>query len=347
MAKELAKQSGNEIMRVPSMLDEQYGLSLRHAVDEKKSSYAEMVRRAVDVALDADASKQALAKEGEMRYVVDITPEVQEQLKKGLVKFDYSKDGHIFAQLRDSKNHFGKKLPIKEELIEQGIDPLELKMAMQMMAVEQKLGEIADTLEDISAGVADVIRGQHNDRLGLYYSGMSLYLEAQGIEDETLRKLVASQSLRALSDAIGQMTQEIQEDIRYLTDGDYKMGKKGASVKAIRERIASIDKSFEVIHKAYLLKAAAYYNAGELAALLTTIDEYGRFIEHAIAPNAPKLSEFDPSDKHLIGGKWDGRSQAFAETVEMRRMLEEGSTFLIEAPNDEFENEEADFIYEG
>ncbi len=321
---------------LPSILDEQYSLSFRKVVNHGRQSYMEIIHKAVEAALDTEEVKVELDSPQEgMRYVVDITPEIQEQIDKGLMRLDYGKDGQIYAQLRDANNHFGKKIPIKEELIERNVDPQELKVAMQMAAIQQQLDKIADTLDEISIGVADVIKGQQNDRLGLYYSGVNLLLEAREIQDEAMRKLVFAQALKSLSDATGQLTQAIQEDIRYLVDGQYS--KKKGRRDEIDRRIASIDKCFDAIHRAAVLKAAVYYDIGETSALLLAVEEYARFINRAIAPHSRKLAEFDVSDKLLIGGKWESRVKALGGTAELRHMLNAGTTLYLEATKDEGE----------
>lgn len=321
---------------LPSMLDDQYSLSFRKVVNHGRQSYMEVIRKAVEAALDTEEAKAELAPPQQgIRYVVDITPQIQEQIDKGLVRLDYGKDGQIYAQLRDTNNHFGKKLPIKEELIERNIDPLELRMAMQMAAIQQQLDRIADTLDEISIGVADVIKGQQNDRLGFYYSGVNLLLEAREVQDETMRKLVFAQALKSLSDATGQLTQAIQEDIRYLVDGQYN--KKRGRREEIDRRMASIDKCFDAIHRAAVLKAAVYYDMGETSALLLAVEEYARFIDRAIAPHSNKLAEFDVTDKLLTGGKWESRVKALGGTAELRRMLATGTTFYLDVPKNESE----------
>ena len=54
---------------------------------------------------------------------------------------------------------------------------------------------------------------------------MSLYLEAREVSDEGLRKLLVVQSLRALSDATAQLDLELQEDVAYLANGEYRKAK--------------------------------------------------------------------------------------------------------------------------
>ena len=49
----------------------------------------------------------------DVKFVVDLSDEMKEQYKQGLLKFDKGKDGKLYAQLRDENNRYGKKLNIK------------------------------------------------------------------------------------------------------------------------------------------------------------------------------------------------------------------------------------------
>lgn len=54
----------------------------------------------------------------DVKFVVDLSDEMKEQYKQGLLKFDKGKDGKLYAQLRDENNRYGKKLNIKEDIKE-------------------------------------------------------------------------------------------------------------------------------------------------------------------------------------------------------------------------------------
>lgn len=226
--------------------------------------------------------------DSQVRYVLDMPKSIEECLRKGTLKLDENKFGELFAQLRGVDGEFGKKIPIKEDLVKQGIDPITAANAMQLQAMQQQLTEVIKALEVISDDIAEVIQGQYNDRLGLYYSGLNLYLEFQHLENENFKQLVASQSIKALSDACAQMTLTLESDIRYLLEGKYKK-KKGQSAEEIESRMTNINQSFEAIHRSYVLKAAVYFYMGETRAMLDTIDQYGKFLSSQIVPNAPKL----------------------------------------------------------
>lgn len=268
--------------------------------------------------------------ESQVLYVLDMPKHIADGLRNGILKLDKNKTGEMFAQLRGADGEFGKKIPIKEELVKQGIDPITAANAMQLQAIEQQLTEVVEALEIISEDIAEVIQGQHNDRLGLYYSGLNLYLESQKVENESFKQLVASQSIKALSDAGAQMRLALESDVRYLLEGKYKK-KRGQSAEEIESRMASINQSFEAIHRSYVLKAAVYFDMGEVEAMLDTIDQYGKFLSSQIVPNAPKLREFDSSDVLLADGVWEKRAKSISAVAEIQKRISSGEMFYLEA----------------
>lgn len=146
-----------------------------------------------------------------MNLVVDLSDELKEKYKKGLLRFDKDKNGNMYAQLRDEKNHYGKKLNIKEQVNEK-----DLIIASQLNVIKDVLDDIVDTLENIEENISHILMEFHNDRVGLYYSGLSLYLEALQVNDASLRKELIAQSLKSLNDSQAQIIQEFKSDIAFL-----------------------------------------------------------------------------------------------------------------------------------
>ena len=67
------------------------------------------------------------------------------------------------------KKTYRLKLVLSEEIVK-GVDPGRLASAMQGMAIQEQLQEVVEQLEDMSASMEEILIGQHNDRLALYYS---------------------------------------------------------------------------------------------------------------------------------------------------------------------------------
>ena len=260
----------------------------------------------------------ATAKKG-TRYVVDMTQKTLEGIESGEIKLTTNKAGEVFAQIMDG-NKYGKKLPIKRENFAVGVDPVTMAMAMQMKAMQDQLEEIAEQINQIDKNVKEVIQGQQNDRIAQYYSGIALYHEALGLENQDLRRGLIAQALRALSDASFQLRLNMQSDIQYLQDGGYKDAKKQRT-KLIDERMNKINQEYAYIHQSEMLKAAIYCQEKEYGAMATVLDEYSYFIENNIARNAGFLAQCDVSDDGTNRGAWETRGQLKLDTSEIKKQL--------------------------
>ena len=283
-----------------SLFDEQFSIvDLQNAIaknEEESNTVLSSVRRAVKKAA------KNIPDEDKTIYIVDMDEGIKAAIDSGDIKLDTNAAGEIFAQLRDEKGHYGEKLPIKEELIEQGVSVEAVELALQMDVIRDQLKEIITALSSIEGRVTAVIQGQHNDRLGLYYSGLSLYLEARSIRDPSLKGQIIAQSLRSLSDANAQMIQELRTSVEYLVTEQYRRVKKMTG--KIEEQLSIIQQCYDIVYRAAFLKALIYQENGELAAMLTSIDEYGRFVEKMIVPYAGKLSELDRHNRFIEKGTW-------------------------------------------
>lgn len=269
------------------------------------------------------------SQEKDTRYVVNMSSELKLAIDKGLVKLDTSKTGEVFAQIRDASGHYGEKLSITKELIAVGLNPAEVAQACQLKAIEEKLGEMLDMLTEIGCDVAEVIQGQHNDRIGLYNSGLTLFLESRTINDNMFKSLVAAQALKTLSDGNEQLLQDMRTNIQYLLGGEYKK-KKGRSSEDIQEKMLNINRCFDVVHRCFLLKAALFYERKEISAMLSVFDEYRKFLQNEIIPYAPQLIEFDSSDILLENGRWESRVALFEEIGKMKAELATSNTYSLE-----------------
>ena len=89
-------------------------------------------------------------------------------------------------------------MPIKEELKEEGISVNQLQLALQIDAIKKQLESIIEGMKEIEGKVTYVIQGQRNDRIGLFYSGLSLYVEAMNTSDPYLKKQLISQALKSM-----------------------------------------------------------------------------------------------------------------------------------------------------
>lgn len=261
----------------------------------------------------ADASISSQIKQSTkkgFRLVVDATEDTLEAIEKGKIKLSTDKAGRTFAQVRKADGKYGSKLPIKKEQFGKGVDPVQMANALQMKALQDQINDISDQIFFIDSGVQEILQGQQNDRIALYYSGVSLFLEARNISDLEMKKVVTAQALKALSDSTFQLTLKIQSDIKYLANREYEeaKGKKNRE-SLIGSRMDDINQSFAYIHQATMLKAGTYCEIGEYSAMAAVLDEYSYFIENTIKDNVSILAQCDINDDGSEDGIWKSRAK--------------------------------------
>lgn len=260
--------------------------------------------------------KQAMDKG--CRYVVDASESTIKAIESGALKLSHE-NGKTYAQLMQN-GKYSTKLPIKKEVFRKGIDPTQMANALQMQALQEQLQDVAEQLVLIDSSVREVLQGQQNDRIGLYYSGLSLFLEARCVSDIGLKNALQAQALRALSESAFQLKLTMQSDVNYLRCKEYERAK-GKRKELIVERMNNINRSFAFIHQATLLRAGIYCDIGEHASMARVLEEYSYFIDNDIARNAQLLSQYDINDDGTQTGLWASRSQLKLDTVELTKAL--------------------------
>lgn len=292
------------------------GLKIRmeQADAAAKAIYSAVVREMPVLA----QTEQALRKG--YRYVVDVTESTLKAIESGKIKLTTEKSGQMFAQLRQENGHYGSKLPIKREEFRQGFDTVQMANALQVKALQEQVQNIAEQISIIDHNVKDVLQGQQNDRIGLYYSGMALLLESRSIADDGMKKALIAQALRGLSEATFQLTLTMQADIQYLVSGEYKSAK-GKRVELIEKRMKGIHQSFAFIHQATMLRAGIYCDQAEMGAMSTVLGEYSHFIEGTVTKHAGLLAQCDISDSGTDAGIWKSRANLKLDVAEFAKQI--------------------------
>jgi hypothetical protein len=252
------------------------------------------------------------------RYVVDASESTLKAIENGALKLT-QENGKTYAQLRVN-GKYGSKLPIKKEVFRNGIDPTQMANALQMQALQDQIQDVANQLILIDGSVREVLQGQQNDRIGLYYSGLSLFLESRSIVATGLKDALQSQALRALAEATFQLKLTMQADIQYIKQKEYEKAK-GKRKELIIEHMSKINQSFAFIHQATMLRAGIYCDIGEHASMARVLEEYSYFIDNDVAKNAMLLSQYDINDDGTETGLWASRSQLKLDISELSRAL--------------------------
>lgn len=257
----------------------------------------------------------SIEQDDDVNLVVNLSDDLKEKYKQGLLRFDKDKDGNMYAQLRDEKNHYGKKLTIKEQVNEK-----DLLIASQLNIIKDILDEIVDTLENIEENISHILMEFHNDRVGLYYSGLSLYLEALQVNDVSLKNELIAQSLKSLNDSQAQIIQEFKSDITFLRSPQFDKIKRKKH-DCLLEKMQNIHECFQTINRIVTLKAMIYFDNNQLNSMMMVCTEYQRFIDVIIKPNVGFLIECDPRDDKLMNGIWRKRANALLDYKKIQKEL--------------------------
>lgn len=310
--------------KIREIFDEQFSVSsLASEIDADKHNSEKTISVAKKI-----VKKSLDEQRNDKRFVVDLSDDVKQALENGEVEFLKGKNGEVYAQLRNLDGKFGTKLSITEELEDAGITFDNLKVAIQMEAIADQLKEITSTLKEIEEQISEASVDRRNDRIGLFYSGMSLYMEASQVSDEVFRKHLMAQALKSISDANSQLIQDIRSNVEFLATEQYKRRKK--PMELVEENIGAIKQCYEIVYKATLMKALIYHEAHELVAMTTTIGEYGEFIEKMIAPYKGLLSELDKDSMFISKGPWGRIANTRLNCDEIKKNLSTHDRLVIE-----------------
>jgi hypothetical protein len=276
--------------------------------------YKAISKEAPDLAEIQQATKKGV------RYVVDATESTINAIESGRIKLTSEKSGQMFAQIREADGHYGSKLPIKREVFRKEVDPAQMANSLQMKALQDQVEILSEQMLAIDRSVKDVLLGQQNDRIGLYYSGVALLMESRNVNDPELKKALVAQALRSLSESTFQLSLTMQSDIQFLRDGGYNAEKKKRE-ELIQQRMQSIHQSFAFVHQAALLRAGIYCDQGEMAAMAAVLDEYAHFISASISQNANLLAQCDVRDTGTNAGVWRSRANLRLDVSDLAKQL--------------------------
>lgn len=290
--------------------------TIQSSIDDART-VAEDIYKAVLQAAPAASQLSQVAKKG-FRLVVNTTDEMLKDIESGKIKLT-EENGKTYAQIKNG-NLYGPKLEIKREYFRREIDPTQMSTALQLASMQDQIQRIAGQLTVIDQSVREVLQGQQNDRLGLYYSGLTQFLEAREVRDEQLRTFLLSNALKSLSESYHQLMMTMKENISYLQERKYK-GVRGSGVELIDAHMSVINQCFGFIHQSALMRAAIYCEQKELTAMSCVLDQYSDFISTVVVNSAGLLAQCDTSDNGTSEGVWKKRAQLRLDVSEASKKL--------------------------
>lgn len=269
------------------------------------------------------------------RLKLVFSEDTKDKLAKGvyrLMKCSDS-DGMFKAIVVNSKGKIKEIASLRWDTVFQGIDVSKLLSSMQGIMIQRNLIEITNHLEYMSKSLEDILIGQYNDRLAMFYAGEAIYREALATSDIERKRLLSSAAIVSLTNSIATLQTSLEYEIKGVCE-KYN-GEKKKFIKISSEELKSkmylINSSFQAIHKAISLKTAIYYEEGEYAALTTALSAYKAFLERSLNDRRVQiLYQADPTDK-CIDGIWASRKKDLPESIEkVKKLLSEPTEYAIE-----------------
>ena len=306
-----------------------FGLAESRILKEQRDIF----KRIIEVSPIVAEMAKKLEKTQHLKLV--FSDEVKEKMAAGIYRLMNKKDddGIFKAVVVDTEGKTRAIADLKWEDISKAVDPSKLTSAMQGVAIQQQLHDIADKLEDMSVTMEEVLVGQFNDRLAKFYSGEAIYREALATKDPERKKQLTSAAIMSLTEAIASLQTNLAYEIMDIR-GRYDAEKEkfiGIKTEALKEKMFLVNSSFQTIHKATTLKAAIYYDEQEYSALLAVISDYKSFLERSLTEeNANILYLADPNEKN-IDGSWNMRKNELPARIDRaKELLSEKKEYALE-----------------
>lgn len=265
------------------------------------------------------------------KLVLDVSKDTMRKIQSGELKLMHTKNDVLKAVICDTNGTIKQHMNVKYESFCNIPNSVELANTLQMAGITQQLATVKEQLEMVNYAVQEVLMGQQNDRIALYYAGEQIYLEASKTQNEFLRMQLTASAIRSLEEAKTKMIESIKLDIANIRAHDQQELK--LKPKEISDRITRINKSFEVVNRAALLKAGIYQELGEIPAMMVSLQQYAGFLSESINANAKLLYDYDKSDTK-IEGKWHERARNIPQSIQLMIESQEQDQQLLEIDYD-------------
>ena len=260
------------------------------------------------------------------KYQAVISPEALKRLKVGTARWDQHKDGLLGAIIRDNDSG---QIICHVKLRE--ISP-ELLTSINQIAVQRTLAEIVQKLEIIDQKITSVLKGQHNDRLGIVEGGIDLYRQAMmATESENRRQLLIS-AIGALNVGRQNLIQSLEADVEFIDNVPHQFWQMilhsvfGSVSKQVQDKASLIQEAFQAALRASYVVALAYEALGEPKSLQASLESLRRMLLK-VGTRGEKIARWLPYDASAPPEELWRNSMQLADEIEYRvGELEQGAS---------------------
>lgn len=265
--------------------------SLTPAVQRRTSEgLINKVKKFIDSVPAAQKAKDYVRSKTEYTPRLDLIPdEIQQALQNGTAEIVPCKDtaNSFYLQIRATikglvinGKEYGKNRKIKDIPMGTKQVPTDVAGAMQCLALQNQLNQIANGLREISEACefnfGRVIQGQRDDRLAKLLSSRSCFIQALAMSDESLQKQMLLQAVCDANCARAELAFQIKSDILLLG------GDKSPNPKDMEKMVCDINKAIVAMNNAVQLSLYSYQVLGERAAQLAVVKDHETFIKQVL-----------------------------------------------------------------
>lgn len=248
------------------------------------------VKQFVNSVPAAQKAKDYIRSKTEYTPRLDLIPdEIQQALQNGTAEIIPCKDSSnaFYLQIRATikglvlnGKEYGKNRKIKDIPIGTKQVPTDVAGAMQCLALQNQLNQIANGLREISEACefnfGRVIQGQRDDRLAKLLSSRSCFVQALAMSDESLQKQMLLQAVRDANSARAELAFQVKSDILLLG------GDKSPKSKDMEKMVCDINTAIVAMNNAVQLSLYSYQVLGERASQLAVVKEHETFIKQVL-----------------------------------------------------------------
>lgn len=302
------------------------------------------VKQFVDSVPAAQKAKDYVRNKTEYTPRFDLIPdEIQQALQNGTAEIIPCKDSSnaFYLQIRATikglvinGKEYGKNRKLKDIPIGTKQVPTDVTGAMQCLALQNQLNQIANGLREISEACefnfGRVIQGQRDDRLAKLLSSRSCFIQALAMSDESLQKQMLLQAVCDANSARAELAFQIKSDILLLG------GDKSPNSKDMEKMVCDINKSIVAMNNAVQLSLYTYQVLGERAAQLAVVKEHETFIKQVLLKKIDSKGSKHPAWKLICSS---GNSGLAPRNIrELPAKLIESCTAFIEGNSESTSN---------
>lgn len=228
-------------------------------------------------------------------FAAVLTDEQKQKVASGALKLMQKSDGSFLATLvNPSTGKAVANVPLQSIKLSPA-----LNQAMTDLSTQMQIAQIVEQIELVQRAVADVRRGQENDRLATALSCQQKFLQAISFQNPELQSSALLRLAMDAEDSRNLLMQSQKENIKFIQGQPKTFWEKlltGAPPKDIEQHMDEIRDSLYAINAVSMVEAMAYQEIGEPMAATQSLKYYGTHIQTVFLSEPDFVDRLDQLD---------------------------------------------------